>query len=79
MRAHSPSGGSVFSATFNEIRLAIEQWPSPAQRNATIKLRMVWGWANMNEIIARVLLFFAYGSIIAGTMGWFGNTHLVMR
>jgi hypothetical protein len=33
----------------------------------------------MNGIVAGVLLFFAYGSIIAGTMGWFGNTHLVMR
>jgi hypothetical protein len=71
----------VLSATVNEIRLATEQWPSPAQRNATIKLRMDpgGGWANMNGIVARVLLFFAYGSIIAGTMGWFGNTHLVVR
>jgi hypothetical protein len=33
----------------------------------------------MNGIVARVLLFFAYGSIIAGTIGWFGNAHLVMR
>jgi hypothetical protein len=56
MRAHSPSGGSVFSATVNQIRLAIEQCPSPAQGNATIKLKYGVGWANMNEIIARVLL-----------------------
>ena len=53
----------------------------PRKRNATIELRMVpvWGLGNMNGIVARVLLFFAYGSIIVGTMGWFANTHLVMR
>jgi Family of unknown function (DUF5996) len=32
------------SATVNEIRLAIEQWPSPAQRNAMIELRIVLAW-----------------------------------
>jgi hypothetical protein len=37
------------------------------------------GLMNMNDIVARILLFFAYGSIVAGTMGWFGNAHLVMR
>ena len=60
-------------------RLAIDQWPSPAQRNATIKSKDVGGWMNMNGIVASVSLFFAYGSIIVGTTGWFGNTHLLMR
>jgi hypothetical protein len=34
----------------------------------------VWGWVNMNDIVARVLLFFAYGSIVVATTGWFANT-----
>jgi hypothetical protein len=37
------------------------------------------GLMNMNDIVARILLLFAYGSIVAGTMGWFGNAHLVVR
>jgi hypothetical protein len=34
---------------------------------------------NMSDIVARILLFAAYASILVGTMGWFGNTHMVMR
>jgi hypothetical protein len=30
----------------------------------------------MSDVVARILLFFAYSSIIAGTMGWFGNAHI---
>jgi hypothetical protein len=37
------------------------------------------GLMNINDFVARILLFFSYGSIIAGTMGWLGNAHLVMR
>jgi hypothetical protein len=46
-----------------------------------IKLRMVpdGGLMNMNDIVARLLLLFAYGSIVAATMGWLGSAHLVMR
>jgi hypothetical protein len=33
----------------------------------------------MSDIVARILLFFAYASILVGTMGWFENTHVVMR
>jgi hypothetical protein len=33
----------------------------------------------MNDIVARILLFFAYASIMVGTTGWFGNAHLVLR
>jgi hypothetical protein len=33
----------------------------------------------MSDIVARILLFAAYASILVGTMGWFGNAHLVMR
>jgi hypothetical protein len=32
------------------------------------------GWVNMNDIVARVLLFFAYGSIVVATTGWFAST-----
>jgi hypothetical protein len=46
-----------------------------------IEPRMVpgCGGTNMSDIVARILLFAAYASIIVGTMGWFGNTHMVMR
>jgi hypothetical protein len=37
------------------------------------------GGMNMSDIVARILLFAAYASIIVGTMGWFGNSHMVMR
>jgi hypothetical protein len=32
----------------------------------------------MSEIVARVLLFMAYSSILASTLGWFGNAHVAM-
>jgi hypothetical protein len=37
------------------------------------------GGTNMNDIVARILLFLAYASVMAGTTGWFGNAHLVLR
>jgi hypothetical protein len=37
------------------------------------------GRTNMNVIVARILLFLAYASIMVGTTGWFGNAHLVLR
>jgi len=33
----------------------------------------------MSDIVARILLILAYASILVGTMGWFENTHVVMR
>jgi hypothetical protein len=33
----------------------------------------------MNDIVARILLFLAYASVVVGTMGWFGNAHLILR
>jgi hypothetical protein len=33
----------------------------------------------MNDIVARILLFLACASIMVGTMGWYGNAHLVLR
>jgi hypothetical protein len=33
----------------------------------------------MNEIVARVLLFAAYASILGSTFGWFGHIHIAMR
>jgi hypothetical protein len=32
------------------------------------------GRVNMNDIVARVLLFLAYGSIVVATTGWFAST-----
>ena len=37
------------------------------------------GGMDMSDIVARILLFAAYTSIVVGTMGWFGNTHALMR
>jgi hypothetical protein len=33
------------------------------------------GGGYMNAIVARILLFFAYASIIIGTLGWVENSH----
>jgi hypothetical protein len=33
----------------------------------------------MNEIVARILLFAAYASVLGGTFGWFGHVHAAMQ
>jgi hypothetical protein len=45
---------------------------------AAVACGSTWG-TNMNDIVARILLFLACASIMVGTMGWYGNAHLVLR
>jgi hypothetical protein len=33
----------------------------------------------MSAIVARILLFAAYASILGGTFGWFGHVHAAMQ
>jgi hypothetical protein len=32
----------------------------------------------MDELVAQILLFAAYASILGGTFGWFGHAHMAM-
>jgi hypothetical protein len=33
----------------------------------------------MSDIVARMMLFAAYASILGSTFGWFGHVHMAMR
>ena len=33
----------------------------------------------MSEIIAKIMLFAAYASILGSTFGWFGHAHMAIR
>jgi hypothetical protein len=33
----------------------------------------------MSDIVARIMLFAAYASILGSTYGWFGHVHMAMR
>jgi hypothetical protein len=39
----------------------------------------MWGIRRMNGVVARILLFAAYASILGGTFGWFGHVHMAMQ
>jgi hypothetical protein len=38
-----------------------------------------WGIRWMSEIIAKIMLFAAYTSILGSTLGWFGHAHMAIR
>jgi hypothetical protein len=37
------------------------------------------GIRRMSAIVARILLFAAYASILGSTFGWFGHVHVAMQ
>jgi hypothetical protein len=72
----------VFFATGKEIcapsqngRLRCPETP----RNAAKITLGCGGIRWMNEIVARIMLFAAYASILGGTFGWFGHAHIAMQ
>jgi hypothetical protein len=33
----------------------------------------------MSEVVAKIMLFAAYASILGSTFGWFGHAHMAMQ
>jgi hypothetical protein len=70
----------VLSATGKEISVAERPLAMPAKRHETQRESLSgWGIRWMSEIIAKIMLFAAYASILGSTFGWFGHAHMAIR
>jgi hypothetical protein len=79
-RLHRPIVYSVQQARRFARRRRTAACDAPKRHETQGESLSGWGrFAGMSEIIAKIMLFAAYASILGSTFGWFGHAHMAIR